>query len=170
LVGASYAAIHSFISYTVPVSVTDSILATPGNPVSSTAASAASAAVTGVSSMVKKMLLRAAGEQGLAENVGMPYASHAANPHPAHSYEQAATYHVEYKTVSCIDTNGQTIAIWMNVFYLAPLTVLFVRFFIRSYLRRTGAAKKVDGKVVNAVEGASKDALKGVGRERTTET
>lgn len=177
LVGASYAAIHSFVSYTVPVSVADTIRDAPSKAASSVSSAVASAAATGVGAMVKKLLLRAAGEQGLAENVGVPQSSHAANPHPAHKYEQATTYHTEYKTVACIDTSGQTFAIWLNVLYLAPLTVLFVRFFIRSYLRRTGAGKKagvLDGKMiegngaqkgVRAVEGAGKDAFKGVERE-----
>jgi len=40
----------------------------------------------------------------------------------------------------CITNNGATVAVWLNVFYLAPLTYLFVAFFIESYLRRSNAA------------------------------
>jgi hypothetical protein len=81
------------------------------------------------------------------------------------------TYHTEYRTIPCIDTSGQTFAIWLNVLYLAPLTWLFVRFFIRSYLRRAGTSAK--GKTGGgpersgfaAEEKARVDALKGVERE-----
>lgn len=43
------------------------------------------------------------------------------------------------QTMPCITSSGQTIAVWLNVFYLAPLTYLFVSFFIESYLRRSNA-------------------------------
>ncbi|KAK4169385.1 putative fatty acid elongation protein [Cladorrhinum sp. PSN259] len=46
----------------------------------------------------------------------------------------------EQETVPCITSSGTTFAIWLNVFYLAPLTYLFVAFFIESYLRRSNAA------------------------------
>lgn len=70
---------------------------------------------------------------------------------------------VGYKTVNCIDTNGQTFAVWLNVFYLGPLMYLFMRFFYRSYLRRTAPkGKRVD--TVKAVEGAVVDAAKGADR------
>ncbi|KAK0623574.1 fatty acid elongase-like protein [Immersiella caudata] len=47
-----------------------------------------------------------------------------------------------YKTVPCVSNNGATFAVWLNVFYLAPLTYLFVSFFVESYLRRSNAAEK----------------------------
>lgn len=181
LVGATYASLHSFISYTIPVRV----LSSPGAAVKSASASAfslmAQATATGFAAMAKKMLFRAAGEEGLAENVGVPSATPSArvNPHPHHPV--SPVYHTEYKTVPCIDTSGQTFAIWLNVFYLTPLTVLFVRFFIRAYLRRTGAGKKsgtIDRKAIqaegqqdeiDAANGAAKDALKGLTRELDSE-
>ncbi len=46
---------------------------------------------------------------------------------------------LSFKTVPCIATTGETFAIWLNVLYLAPLTYLFVKFFITSYLRRSNA-------------------------------
>jgi len=39
----------------------------------------------------------------------------------------------------CITSSGETFAVWFNVFYIAPLTYLFVSFFIESYLRRSTA-------------------------------
>ena len=75
----------------------------------------------------------------------------------------------------CIITNGETYAIWMNVLYLAPLTYLFVSFFIASYLKRSSklpAAKKshesIDRRLsnnVNLAEKAGWDAARGVQRE-----
>lgn len=66
----------------------------------------------------------------------------------------------KYETVSCINTSGQTFAVWLNVFYLGPLMYLFMRFFYRSYIRR--ATPRV-GKV-GAAAGAVVDAGKGVKR------
>lgn len=43
---------------------------------------------------------------------------------------------VASKSAPCIATTSETFAIWLNVLYLAPLTYLFVKFFITSYLRR----------------------------------
>ncbi|EFY89533.1 hypothetical protein MAC_04388 [Metarhizium acridum CQMa 102] len=72
LFGASYAALHSFVSYTIPIQT-------------------------------------------------------------SRLEDSAVEHHAGYQTVSCINTSGQTFAIWSNVLYLAPLTVLFVRFFVQSY-------------------------------------
>ncbi|OBT65803.1 hypothetical protein VE03_03319 [Pseudogymnoascus sp. 23342-1-I1] len=68
----------------------------------------------------------------------------------------------KYETVSCINTSGQTFAVWLNVFYLGPLMYLFMRFFYRSYIRR--AAPRVAGGKVAAAAGAVVDAGKGVKR------
>ena len=152
LVGASYATIHSFISYTIPVQVPISLSET-ASTVSSALASATSA---GVADLVKKYLFRAAGEEGLAENVVTD--SSIESQLKSASIEQQ--FRTEYQTIPCIDTSGQTFAIWLNVLYLAPLTVLFVRFFIRSYIRMASGSSKKAGKV----EKAGKDAAKGVER------
>ena len=68
-----------------------------------------------------------------------------------------------YETVSCINTSGQTLAVWLNVFYLGPLMYLFMRFFYRSYIRRATPRVGAKGKLV-AAEGAFVDAAKGVKR------
>jgi hypothetical protein len=127
LVGSSYAALHSFISYTVPVKVPyiETVVKTAVPATTTTAATAqAFASAVGIGDLVKKYLFRAAGEEGLAQNVGV------------YSAEKVITteYHLEYQTVPCVTTSGETFAIWLNVLYLAPLTALFVRFFIRSYI------------------------------------
>ncbi|CAP68722.1 uncharacterized protein PODANS_7_6910 [Podospora anserina S mat+] len=70
----------------------------------------------------------------------------------------------------CITSSGTTFAIWLNVFYLTPLTYLFVSFFIESYLRRSNApAKNVKNRrLSNSVAIAEKagwEAAKNVERE-----
>ncbi|KAK4123346.1 hypothetical protein N657DRAFT_646122 [Parathielavia appendiculata] len=45
----------------------------------------------------------------------------------------------EFRKMPCITSSGETFAVWLNVFYLAPLTYLFVSFFVESYIRRSSA-------------------------------
>lgn len=83
---------------------------------------------------------------------------------------QAGGFGTRYQKVDCIDTTGQTFAIWLNVFYLAPLTYLFMSFFVASYLRRSKAEVvrgKTDRRRSNVVlaEKASWDAARGLERE-----
>lgn len=161
LVGASYAALHSFISYDITVQV-------PAlQKAASAVASATKSAVTSESTItlldiIKKYLLRAVGGEIIAKNVnGAPTSDVLNQIKTKTSRADGITYHTEYQTVPCIDTNGQTIAIWLNIIYLAPLTALFVRFFVKSYLRRNN--KKV-GPKLGAVEKALVDAVKGADR------
>ncbi|KAI0428580.1 GNS1/SUR4 family-domain-containing protein [Xylaria sp. FL1042] len=83
---------------------------------------------------------------------------------------QGAGAGTKYQKVDCIDTTGQTFAIWLNVSYLAPLTYLFMSFFVASYLRRSKAEVvrgKTDRRRSNAIlaEKASWDAARGLERE-----
>ena len=158
LVGASYASAHSFIKYTVPIQVSDSL---PAQIVSSVSVATA-AASTGLGSLAKKVLLRAADQEGLAENVGVVSASPSPSPQVSHFGEHK--YHTEYQTTPCVDTSGQTFAVWLNVLYLTPLTFLFVRFFIKSYIRRTSKSTSPATRP-GRMEKAGMDALKGVDRE-----
>lgn len=166
LIGVTYAGIHSFISYSIPVQVLASSTFPSLSSASPAAASAATAvAYAGYGALLKKYLLRVAAEEGLAENVVR------ANPGPeqSHASRQDASsgvpkYHTEYQTVTCIETSGQTFAIWLNVLYLMPLTVLFVRFFIKSYVRRTSKAGGRENRH-GLIEKAGLDALKGIERE-----
>lgn len=136
LFGASFAALHLFISYTIPVSTPYRILKTAqdaASVVSSVASSvvvetATASATYSIGSYIKRLALRAAGEEGLAENIG---------DRPQHfvkdqivekvqdvtggsSYE--TRFRNEYEWVNCIDTTGQSFAVWLNIMYLAPLT------------------------------------------------
>lgn len=38
-------------------------------------------------------------------------------------------------SIPCLDSSAQAFAVWFNVIYLTPLTYLFARFFVKSYLR-----------------------------------
>jgi len=53
----------------------------------------------------------------------------------------------------------------LNVFYLAPLTVLFARFFYRAYMRRTTGGSSKGRKTGKDIAQAARDAAHGVNRE-----
>jgi hypothetical protein len=143
LVGASYAAIHSFVSYEIPVRVP--VVKAAFQAATSVASSVVSSATDAAHNatlvdMLKKLIFRALGEEGLAGNVDPKTTSIPSAPITG---SDGIIYETQYQTVPCIDTSGQTFAIWFNVFYLTPLTFLFVRFFVKSYLRRgTKGVKK----------------------------
>jgi len=163
LVGTSYASIHSFLTYTVPIQVSNTTVKGAASAASSVITSAAAAATSaGVGDFVKKLLLRAAGEPALAENVNGRPAVAPRDSQQSTQGSHSGLYHTEYASIPCIDTSGQTFAVWLNVFYLTPLTFLFMRFFVKSYLKRA-SGKGVDYSA--AAEKAGADALKGVGRE-----
>jgi hypothetical protein len=139
LVGASYAMLHSFVYYTVPVQVP------VGEPVAAASSTPAAAATeAGFLDSIKQAVLGGADAATGAAAVVSPPAGVA-----------AGTHQVQYQAVPCITTGGQTFAIWLNVLYLAPLTYLFVSFFIASYIKRTNADVKrnrVEKKVATSGE------------------
>lgn len=193
--GASYAALHLFVQYDIPIATPYKVLAA-----ASTAASSASSAVSSATSevsrviesptataslgaVIKKYLLRAAGEEGVAERVGIPHDSKPVAQHIEERIEHLAERAVpgpiyetkwrnEWTTVNCIDTSGEAFAIYLNLFYLFPLTVLFARFFYKAYMKRTtrprGAsqtakaiaqdARRAEEETEKAVEAAGKRA------------
>lgn len=188
LVGVVFAACHLFVSYTVPVSVPYNVAekvlskvnaSSVASAVSSATSSAVVAPATGVAiAFLKKMIYRAAGDEGLAENVFQPGTqspvSHdgAAVATPSQAQDHGAihntvnriVYRTEYQHVPCIDTSGQAFAIYLNLIYLAPLTVLFVRFFVKSYIKRTSPnARHPTNR--EAITKSTRDAIRGVDRE-----
>ena len=198
LVGASFAAVHLFVSYTVPVSVAHkvaeqvtssvspaSIASTVSSAVSSVTESASAALPTATGpalAFLWKLVYRAAGDEGLAENIPVPGSSlipahqeHAPTPiaahdnlaqrvlHKIHTVDRTV-YRTEYQHVPCIDTSGQAFAIYLNLIYLAPLTGLFMRFFVKSYFRRTNPKAKHQSKHT-PISKAAGDAIHGVERE-----
>ncbi|KAF2715626.1 hypothetical protein K504DRAFT_367785 [Pleomassaria siparia CBS 279.74] len=183
LVGASFALVHLFVSYTVPVpvryEVIDKVLQSSSSTVSSvvstvTSSEALPTATGAAIAFLKKLVYRAAGEEGLAENIFQPsnhniapvagtFADHA-QQFLRHEPVKRIVYRTEYQAVPCIDTSGQAFAIYLNLIYLAPLTGLFMRFFVKSYLRRTSPNAKHATKL-NAMSKAGLDAIHGVDRE-----
>jgi hypothetical protein len=123
LVGASYAMAHSFVSYTVPVVVSLPLA-------QSTSQAAAHPTPATLLDNVRDLIF------GSSQPAGKQTQQ---KPLAAASLTEATYAH---KTVPCITTTGETFAIWLNVLYLAPLTYLFVKFFIQSYLRRSSAESK----------------------------
>ena len=189
------------MQYDIPIATPYKVLAS----VSSVAASATSAAASATSKVsqvietpaaatgwishvnwptVKKYMLRAAGEEGIAERVGMVRDNIPLSQHIEERMEQASQHALplgpkyetrwrnEWTKVNCIDTSGEAFAIYLNLFYLFPLTVLFGRFFYKAYMKRTskphGAsqhakaiaqdARKAEEKTERAVEAAGKRA------------
>lgn len=115
LIGASYAMIHSFVSYSLPVAKT--VVQDSAAPVATSvdADNSVPSPAPAFLDNLKQMVLGMASKSTTTQTV----------------YTQ--------EIVPCINTTGQTFAIWLNVLYLAPLTYLFVKFFITSYLRRSSA-------------------------------
>lgn len=134
--------IHSFVNYTVPVATTV-YKTTPATDAavagSSQAAEVAAAApAPALFDSVKQLVLGVASKLVNAADGTSAEANAAVHDAAVPSTSvQEIVYHEE--VVPCITTSGQTFAIWLNVLYLAPLTYLFVKFFITSYLRRSGA-------------------------------
>jgi hypothetical protein len=147
LVGASYAMSHSFVSYTVPVVSTTVVTRKVASPVSS--AIAIATAVPSLLNNLKNMLFG-------ADATATP------SPSPVNEHIITTT-ETTYSTrmIPCIPTSGQTFAIWLNVLYLAPLTYLFMAFFVSSYLRRS-SAEQARAKKAAAVATTSGEQLSNV--------
>ncbi|KAL3480328.1 GNS1/SUR4 family-domain-containing protein [Aspergillus californicus] len=139
--GSALAASYLFVHYTLP----------PVRSVATSSVSAGAAAATGATGLdwLKQVAFRAAGAEGIAENVGHDGGASREIVRPG-------------PMVTCMDTSGQGFAIWLNVAYLLPLTYLFARFFVRSYLYRKEPSPSTH---IHAAEKAGLDALKHVSRE-----
>jgi hypothetical protein len=174
LIGASFAFAHLFIAYQIPVSVpyTFSLadLTSVASVVTTDAASAASTATVtaaaGVASWIKKLAFRAAGREGLAENVvndqGETFGIDAVHAAEDLKAREEIRYRDELQWIHCTDTSGQAFAILLNCMYLAPLTFLFVKFFIRAYSKRLERRRS---STAYNVEQSAKDAFHGVARQ-----
>ncbi|KAI6839268.1 hypothetical protein KC327_g4620 [Hortaea werneckii] len=201
LFGASYAAMHLFVQYDIPISTPYYVASTvqrAASSASSAAASITASASSDISSAVasptatatlgallKKLLLRAAGEEGLAERVHRERRSNPANliPTPGlvpdlptvpdmadkiQQFNEETFYETRWRTdwtkVDCIDTSGEAFAIYLNLLYLAPLTFLFGRFFVKAYTQRgrKGRARSIS-------EAAKQALVAGIEGEKKTE-
>lgn len=176
LFGATYAAAHLFVKYDIPISTAYTIfhpIASMLNEATSTASELAASATSVASSpfesygaVLKRVLLRAAGEEGVAENVrdGHGQVVLQGAKEAVQKFHEETRWSTDYHTINCIDTTGASFAIWLNLFYLAPLTALFVRFFIRAYTRRSGTGTNKQTKR-HAAGRSAIEAAKGVDRE-----
>ncbi|ODA82860.1 hypothetical protein RJ55_01369 [Drechmeria coniospora] len=156
LVGASYAMAHSFVTYIVPVTVTRVVPASVPEP--AVLADPVIPHTGGTFDALKRLIF------------GAPSPSMAA-PAATVMAEPVIITETAYMEQPCIGTAGETFAIWLNVLYLAPLTYLFVSFFIASYVKRSNAAQKAVGKPrhsesnVAMAEKAGWDAARSMERE-----
>lgn len=178
VIGAAYAFLHLFIAYQIPVSVpyiyhlgtaATKIASSVPSDISATASSAIATVSAGVGAWLKKAALRAAGYEGLAENVlneqGQTFgidAVHAAEDLVA---REETRYRDEVQWVHCLDTSGQVFAILLNCMYLLPLTWLFLQFFITSYIKRVDRRRSSTASEKALVARQSlQDASKGLAR------
>ncbi|KAJ5676515.1 uncharacterized protein N7477_002148 [Penicillium maclennaniae] len=143
VLGTNMAAAYLFVHYTIPYSAANAALR---NLTQAVPAVAHATTEAGVMPWLKKLAFRAAGAEGIAENVGGAVTA------PPAGYTQ--------QMVTCMDTTGQAFAIWLNVSYLLPLTYLFARFFVRSYLQR----KDPGDKQPTHMEAAEKAGVEAFGR------
>jgi hypothetical protein len=187
------------VQYDIPIATPYKVLAT----VSSVAASATSVVASATSKvsqvietptatafnwpLLRKIVLRAAGEEGLAERAGRTKDSSLSDSQAisqqieermeqAHNHilpigpQYETRWRTEYTKVNCIDTSGEAFAIYLNLFYLFPLTVLFARFFYKAYVKRTtkphGASEtaKAIGQDARKAEDETKRAIEAAGK------
>lgn len=94
-----------------------------------------------IGSWLKKAALRAAGEEGLAENVrnsrGEQFGIDAVHAAQAERAQEEIRYNVINQRVHCLDTSGEVFAILLNLIYLAPLACLFISYFYQNYVAGT---------------------------------
>ena len=132
VIGFTYALVHLFVAYRVPVHKPYVFLHNLSTALPSATSSVVAAASTAdAGSWVKKALLRAVGDEGLSENVrnnnGNLFGFEGARAVQSELADiQKASkeirYRLEYTEANCIDTSGQAFAICLNALYLLPLT------------------------------------------------
>ncbi|KAF7550292.1 hypothetical protein G7046_g8055 [Stylonectria norvegica] len=120
LVGASYAMVHSFVSYTIPVTVTTTTSVPAEAPGAVAADSILPTVAASALDSLKQFIFGAA-----ASPSGQAIARASLSEKLATT--TTTTTETSYITQPCIHTTGETFAIWLNVLYLAPLTYLFQR-------------------------------------------
>lgn len=182
VIGFAFAIMHLFVAYDIPVQSPYMFYHNLSTALpSATAIVARAAATADVGSWLKKAILRAAGDEGLSSNVrnkngylfghSGEQAVLAESDLLKHSKEEIR-YRLEYVATDCIDTSGQAFAIYLNLLYLLPLTMLFLRFFFKSYLRRPvsgqgeSQARRWSKSGYDAARGVEKEVVKAMRRDR----
>ncbi|KAL8948000.1 MAG: hypothetical protein Q9222_005768 [Ikaeria aurantiellina] len=166
--GNLYAMAHLFIAYDIPVETPylfvhslSSALPTAASSVSSAFATATASA--DLASWIKKAALRAAGEEGLAENVrnsqGQTFGIDAIHAAEVEKAQEEIRYKMQYQTVNCLDTSGQVFAILLNFLYLTPLAVMFINWYVGRYLKsaKSSSPPKRIQNLQQSGKGAAKD-------------
>ena len=170
--GASYALAHLFVAYDVPHYTSYQVahnLSTALPSVASAVSTAISttAATADIVSWLKKAALRAAGEEGLAENVrnyqGETFGIDAIHAADVQKAQEEIHYKLEMTRTHCLDTSGEVFAILLNVMYLAPLGYMFIRFFLNYFQARAHGDPK-PSIPENAIKSAN-DGIKEVERK-----
>ncbi|KIW89960.1 uncharacterized protein Z519_09390 [Cladophialophora bantiana CBS 173.52] len=178
VVGATYAFLHIFVAYQIPVSVsyihhlgeaTSKVMSEAPTEVTSSISAAISTGSAGMGAWLKKALLRGAGYEGLAENVlneeGQPFGVDAVHIVEDVIRREEIRFRDELQWVHCLDTSGEVFAILLNCMYLLPLTWLFLQFFITSYLEQVERRRSRSASEAAMVARKSfQDASKGVAR------
>ena len=145
-----------YASYRVLDSLSTAI---PSAASSASTAIASAAASADIGSWMKKAALRAAGEEGLAENVrnynGETFGIDAIHAADAQRAQEYVSYHLEMTRTHCLDNSGEVFAIVLNVIYLAPLAYLFIKFFARYFQARADGDPREPSIPMNAVKSAS---------------
>lgn len=174
IIGATYAFSHLFVAYQIPVSVPyiyhlGDVASSVSSDVSSAVSVATATASAGLGAWLKKAAFRAAGREGLAENVineqGQTFGIDAVHAAQDLKAREEVRYRDDLQWVNCLDTSGQVFAILLNCMYLAPLTWLFLRFFARAYSRRQARRRSsAVSDIARMARDAGFDAFKGVTR------
>jgi len=170
--GAVFAAAHLFVKYDIPITSAYKVLS-PVRSASSVVASVMASATSVISSVVhdpavitskasamlaspsfiavmKRLLLRAAGDQGVAENIyGHPHqrgfghsgasfnaaqASIRSAAQQTQEYVEETRYNTTIGTIDCLDTSGQVFAVCLNLVYLVPLVYMLIHFFYATFI------------------------------------
>ncbi|KAI4092498.1 MAG: hypothetical protein L6R37_007556 [Teloschistes peruensis] len=137
--GASYAIAHLFIAYDIPVETPYLFVHNLSSalPTAVSSAVASATASVDIGAWLKKAALRAAGEEGLAENVrnsqGQAFGIDAIHAAEVEKAQEEIRYKMQYQRINCLDTPGESFAILLNFLYLGPLTFMFINFFIKQY-------------------------------------
>ncbi|KAL6720479.1 hypothetical protein ACLMJK_002402 [Lecanora helva] len=181
VIGCTYALAHLFVSYDIPIElpytyVRNLLTALPSTASSlSSAASSSFSSVTataGIANWLKKAALRAAGEEGLAENVrnndGETFGIDAVHALDAEKAHEETRYRMGTQRIHCIDTSGQVFAILLNASYLIPLLALFLRFFYKSYNSRIHSEHSKPNQQ-EVIKRSSEEAYKSVKEEIDTD-
>ena len=175
--GGSYALAHLFISYDIPIEMPylyahnlSTALPSTASTISSAVSSAfTSAATAGIGNWLKKAALRAAGDEGLAENVrnyqGETFGIDAIHAADVEKAQQEIRYRMGTQRVHCLDTSGEVFAIVLNLIYLSPLAILFIRYFSRRYPNHVNKSDRPKPSKQENFKASSKDAANEMERE-----